>query len=362
MKNLLKASKNISMLVVVAFAVSAAIFYACSKQDSTVNPAAEQQLSPQDLKINNTIKNFRDEVTYLRENPGYKSLESYTADSALWLLEATINYSHTFPNDYYGQLITDTLNLTLATNDAGEVDMNELAQKYDEMKAAISAVYHSKAIDDKGLVLVNLEDVSFKSDEVNIEVVAVTGERTNEIPNPPAPGGPFWIGDNWWYGEGQGLCSENNSDGSDAAKQLKEAFLLEFTNLENPTFIFGATYFDIEGGDPRIKRTDWNDIEDNHLDYLLYFATTELDVSDDTLCVEWQEMNLYYSFLKHMLFTYLPENIDELNGLELAQVSSLIGYEKIESINPLIIKYQHKICTYYGFRSEYHDGEEPSPL
>lgn len=361
MKNLLKASKNISMLVVVAFAVSAAIFYACSKQDSTVNPAAEQQLSPQDLKINNTIKSFRDKVSYLRENPGYKSGESYTADSALWLLEATINYSHTFPNDYYGQLITDTLNLTLATNDAGEVDMNELALKYDEMKASISTVYHSKAIDNKGLVLVNLEDVSFKSDEVNIEVVAVTGERTNEIPNPPAPGGPFWIGDNWWYGEGQGLCSENNSDGSDAAKQLKLAIHEEFSNLEHQTTMLNLQYFDIKGGDPRIKRTDWNDVEDNHLDYLLYFASDNLGISDDTLCVEWQEMNLYYSYLKLMLFSYLPENIDILDGLEIASVYDIEGFYEFNQYE-VDLEFKHLLKTYYGFRIEYEDGEEPSEI
>lgn len=343
---------------------SAVMFNACSKQE-TSEPAttAEQlELTSADQLVLNKIKNFKQKMRYIHEHPAYKNGESYTADSALWFLEATINYSHTFPNDYYGQMVTDTLYLTLATNDAGEVDMNELAEKYDEMKAAISQVYHSKPIDNKGLVLVNLEDISFKSDEVEIEVVAVTGELSESTPNPPVPSGPFWMGDNWWYGEGQGLCSENTGDGSDAAEQLKEEFLIEFSNLENPTFIFGATYFEIEGGDPRIRRTDWNDIEDNHLDYLLYFATTELGVSDDTLCVEWQEMNLYYSYLKHMLFIYLPENIDELNGLEIAKVSSLIGYEKIESINPPIIKYQHKIKTYYGFRSEYEDGEEPSPF
>jgi hypothetical protein len=127
-QNKMKHLRPITTILAAIIILSAAIFYACSKQESTVITVAEQQLSPQDLRINNTIKNFRDKVAYLREHPGYKSGETYTADSALWLLEATINYSHTFPNEYYGQLITDTLNLTLATNDAGEVDMNELAQ------------------------------------------------------------------------------------------------------------------------------------------------------------------------------------------------------------------------------------------
>lgn len=63
-----------------------------------------------------------------------------------------------------------------------------------------------------------------------------------------------------------------------------------------------------------------------------------------------------------MLFTYLPENINELSGLEIAQVTFLEGYPETIDKAPLIIEYQHRIGTYYGFRSEYEDGEEPSPL
>ena len=357
----MKIPHPIPRMYAAASIATAAIFYACSKQESTVNPVAEQELSPQDLKINKTIKNFRDKVSYLRENPSYKSGDSYTADSALWLLEATINYSHTFPNDYYGQLITDTLNLTLTTNDAGEVDMNELAQKYDAMKSSISEVYHSKTITNKGLVLVNLEEISFKSDEVEIEVVAVTGERTEGTPDPWGIDGPFEAGDDWWYGEGLGLCSENTSDGSDAAKQLKLAILNEFSNLEHQTTILNLQYFDIKGGDPRIKRTDWNDVEDNHLDYLLYFASDNIGISEDTLCVEWTEMNLYYSYLKLMLFSYLPENIEELDGLEIASVYDIEGIYEFNQYE-VDIEFKHYLRTYYGFRIEYEDGEEPSEI
>jgi len=156
--------KHLGLFATVLLAVSlitAGIFIMQSCQKETAsNPANEQELSPQDLKINKVIKTFCTKVEYICEHPAYKSGESYVADSAIWLLEATINYSHTFPNDYYGQSITDTLYLTLSTNNAGEVDMNELAQKYDDMKASISEVYRSKTIDDKGLVLVNLKNIS----------------------------------------------------------------------------------------------------------------------------------------------------------------------------------------------------------
>jgi hypothetical protein len=339
---------------------SAAIFNACSKQESTVNPVNVQQLSPQDVKINNTIKNFRDKVAYLRENPGYKSGESYTADSALWLLEATINYSHTFPNDYYGQLITDTLNLTLATNDAGEVDMNELAQKYDEMKASISAVYHSKAIDNKGLVLVNLEDISFKSGEVNIEVVAVTGERTEGTPDDWGIDGPFEEGDDWWYGEFGGLCIENDLEDSDASVKLLEQIQLEIPSPEEEYYVIPDVEYSIQGGDPLIRRNPEYDPEDNHLDYYLYYASTSVGpCTHDTLCVEWQEMNFYYAYLKQLIYNYLPQNVGELQGLDLLEVTNIHGTSRNDNG---VVKYYHELTAIYGLKVAYPDNEMASEI
>ena len=359
MNNLLQRNTLLFAAFAVVLIATAALFNACSKQESTVNPASEQQLSPQDLKINNTIKNFRDKMAYLREHPGYKSGESYTADSALWLLEATINYSHTFPNDYYGQLITDTLYLTLSTNDVGEVDMNELAQKYDEMKASISAVYHSKAIDNKGLVLVNLEDISFKSDEVTIEVVAVTGERTNESPGGGVGiDGPFSPDDNWWYGEDKGKCPPHTWE-FDAAKQLQAKMSLAIPKPTGNFFYTNLTTIIKSGGDPDLRRPNDPDPEDNMYDYFLYHVSSQNgDISDDVLCMESIEMNIYYDLLHELLFNKIPGE-DVPAGYCIESVISMTGEPANEDEYQV---YYHFGTFQFGLKVNYEHGEEPSEL
>ena len=323
----MKNFRPITTLLAAVLIATVAIFNACSKQESTLNPVNEQELSPRDLAINNTIKSFRDKVSYLRENPNFKSGESYTADSALWLLEATINYSHTFPNDYYGQLITDTLYLSLATNDAGEVDMNELALKYDAMKTAISEVYHSKAIADKGLVLVNLEEISFKSDEVEIEVVAVTGERTNEPPGGFGSTAPFEEGDDWWYGEEAGKCEPPSAPG-DAAIKLMEA-MSNYIPDPGGSYTF-ITYETVsrKGGDPNVRRTNDPDPLDNYFDYYLYSDVDSIlqFTEDSVLCLTAGEMNIYFNYLKYLLYTKIPDDENFPSDVEIQSVEFMLGW------------------------------------
>jgi hypothetical protein len=351
----MKNFRPIPTLLAAVLIATVAIFYACSKQESTLNPVNEQELSPRDLAINNTIKSFRDKVSYLHENPGYKSGESYTADSALWLLEATINYSHTFPNDYYGQLITDTLYLTLATNDAGEVDMNELAVKYDAMKTAISAVYHSKAIAEKGLVLVNLEDVSFKSDEVVIEVVAITGERTEGTPPEFGNSGPFQDFEDYWYGEYFGQCFPHTYD-TDAAQLLKAAMNNYIPDLSSGYFYCNLTVIRKKGGDPNLRRLGDPKPQDNIYDYYLYNASDTYDsVTNENLCLTPNELNTYFYLLEHLLFNKIPSE-DVPAAYEIVRVIWMNGdYDKIE--NDLLIHYYHEGDFEYGLKCCRASGE-----
>lgn len=238
--------------------------------------------------------------------------------------------------------------------------MNELTQKYDEMKAAIGQVYHSKPIEDKGLVLVNLEDISFKSDEVVIEVVAVTGERTNEPPGGVSTDGPFEEGDNWWYGDFGGLCIENDLEDQDAAVKLLEQIQLEIPSPEEEYYVIPDVEYSIQGGDPLIRRNPEYDPEDNHLDYYLYYASTFVGpCTHDTLCVEWQEMNLYFSYLKQLLYNYLPQNVEELQGLDLLEVTNINGTSENDNG---IVKYYHDLTAIYGLKVAYPDNENASEI
>ncbi|MEZ5197826.1 MAG: hypothetical protein R2764_15995 [Bacteroidales bacterium] len=93
--------RNILILSIVAGAII--IVFSCSKEMSNnfdTGTSKNNQLTEYEIQVNKSIKDFKQKMAYCRENPHLKSGETIPADSAVWLLEATINFSHAFPNEY----------------------------------------------------------------------------------------------------------------------------------------------------------------------------------------------------------------------------------------------------------------------
>jgi hypothetical protein len=169
--------------------------YSCSKEEVQTAKSHENDLTPYEIQVHNAIKGFKSTMEMHRENPHYKSGQVVSPDSALWLLEATINFSHAFPNEFYTEHEIEDLTLVIPKTSDGMIDMAVLTQKYDEMKSDITTVYYGSSFTDKGLVLVDLEEDSQTETELILSVQTVTGERGVD-PGPGTPGvnGPFGVG------------------------------------------------------------------------------------------------------------------------------------------------------------------------
>ncbi len=150
--------------------------WSCTKENQVAQQVQNEGLLPTDLNVNALIKNFKQKVAHYRKNPSLKSGESLPADSALWYMEATINYSHGFPNELYEEFHTDTLTITIEKNSDGDVDLVELTQKYDQMKSDVALVYNASTYTEKGLTLVDLTEVSETDNELILYVKSTTGK------------------------------------------------------------------------------------------------------------------------------------------------------------------------------------------
>jgi len=240
----------------------------------------------------------------------------------------------------------DTSYITLTRNNEGKVDMNELALKYEQMKEAVSNAYYNSGFDEKGLVLVDLTEETFKSDEITIKVVTVTGEKTDSTPPEIGVDGPFVEGDDWWYGEDKGKCNLPVYS-SDAAKQLKMA-MNEFIPDPNGNYTFtNLTTIIKYGGDSSLRRPADPEPKDNDFDFYLFSASEEWGaINDDILCLEYGEMNIYFNYLKYLLFTKIPSQ--ELpSGFCIVSVIEMEG--NFESIADYI-HYYHKGTFQFGIK------------
>ncbi|MFU8844312.1 MAG: hypothetical protein ACNA7V_10955 [Bacteroidales bacterium] len=287
------------------------IVHSCTKEEAQTLKSQDNKLTPYEIKVHNTIKGFIRTIEMYRENPHYKSGQLVSPDSALWLLEATINYSHGFPNEFYTGHEVEELTLVIPKTSGGMIDIAVLTQKYDEMKSNITAVYYGSSFTDKGLVLVDLEEEAQTETELILSVQTVTGERGID-PGPGTPGvnGPFVEGDDWWYGENAGKCDETLQDAYDAAQRL---FYEASNTIPDPSgnYVFVGPFIEVEiSGDNDEFIYPYDPLpQDNHLDRYLFFATTEYGIcGDDTLCLEYPEMNIYFQRLKYLMNQYFLDN------------------------------------------------------
>lgn len=354
--------KKIIRLLSLIFAVTIFVIYSCTKENNTSNekPGQQSNLSANDIKVNNLINGFKKKMAYYREHPELKSGENLPADSALWYLEATINYSHGFPNEYYEEFHTDSLTLTVLKNSDGEVDLTELTQKYDQMKADVATAYNASAYTEKGLALVDIEEVSETDNEIVLSVKSTTG-KINPDPDTTKYN---YIGD-WYYGENQGYCDGSGGE-ADASEQFEKTIMnLIYKYGKEDSFFTDIIDVEVKGGDPDFLVN--SSVEpNNHLDYYLYYSVegTAIPWNEDMLCIPDADMHAYNDLIYDLLFDFLPNDyLPANNGGQKYYIMSYTEFKDGKgALTPPKYEYFHYGKFKYGYDTEYSAGNNPTEI
>jgi hypothetical protein len=270
-----------------------------------------------------------------------------------------MNYSHAFSTDYYDEVLKENTTLIVPKTSSGEVDMDVLVQKYNEMKSDITTNYQNSSFENKGLVIVDLTETSQTSNEITLDVAMFTGERSDDPPT-EGIGGPFGTGDDWWYGEDVGTC-DGTIQYSDAAQELSAemAKYIYYYNLNHGYVSFSSVQTVYrEGGGSNVRRPTDPNPPDNYIDYYLYNADDDYGtITNGVLCVENNEMNLYYSYLDYLLYTKIPDDLGA-NSYRPIQIIDMQGDE-----DPLNDEhYYHYGWFQMGIPINTEDGEGPEEL
>jgi hypothetical protein len=211
----------------------------------------------------------------------------------------------------------------------------------------VSDAYNNSGFGEKGLVLVDLTEETFKSDEITVRIVTVTGEKNSSTPPGFGIEGPFVEGDDWWYGEDEGKCNNLPIYSSDAAKQLRIAMNNYIPDPGGNYTFTNLTTVIKKGGDTDLRRPTDPEPKDNNFDYFLFSASEEWGaINDDILCLEYGEMNFYFSYLKYLLYTKIP-NQELPSGYSIESVIEMEGnFESIEDY----VHYYHKGTFQFGIK------------
>lgn len=263
--------KIIYYLAILVFALSA-----CKKNDAG-DAQTPQQI--QNHKTEALILDFKDKIENHLKDGG-----TYAGDSAVWYVEALLNYekannAHNF-NDL--KFYSDSILLN-GTN--GEFTIEELNTAYGYFNSMISAIMEQSG--DPSLFVdvidINFNETGLKTGTTAFEITLSTGRST------PINYTLFGDGEDWYWGYNLGACGDNQStEVTDAADKLEYKF-------NHPLSVGQGGYFtNIEYIEVRGDAYDDANNPGPWCDAMIFFYMPDFEPQDDP-CLESEELNYYLS-------------------------------------------------------------------
>ena len=350
-----------SIFTAAALITAALTINSCTKQESSEQSLNSQQsehpqMTAEDISVYNRIVNFKKKVDYIKENPGYKSGETMSVDSAKWYLDAAFNLTYSFIFDSFTDFYTDSVFIEVTLTD-GEIDLNDLSASYFELYDKLHEVYDSFSGENKDLYLSNIEIVESKSETVTFKTTATFGDRGTSSGDEQ----PFAEGDNLKYGDKLGYCNPPPYTSDDAAKKIKQA-TLDYRDLyiqdegedwhayyTGPTALVQVYSYNDLFDNPNDPGTPTNtDPYDNIRDRLMMYQYKTYNPENFTECIYWEEMNFYYFGTHEVVYNIIydhPEVWPEVQGKWFYDIS-MDGYAELDGQGNRIELYHYAEITY----------------
>jgi hypothetical protein len=207
----------------------------CKKEQTTTDMAQGEATLAR-------IMNFKQQVDYYKANPAVKEGETVTIDEAVWNIEALFNLTYAYPELSYGHTVTADTVLYLPLQSDNTVLLTDLTVFYGQMYEVISDIYHDIELDNKRLLLLDVEAGEQHGNQQVIRLQSVQGSMkgTSFTSLTPPYDGPFVPGILWWYGQNGGN-SQNNlyglMDAADTLSSMLNAVLIP-TPPANCEFVY----------------------------------------------------------------------------------------------------------------------------
>jgi hypothetical protein len=285
--------KNGLNLLLIGLGLIALSLGSCKKDDGNASTDLPNDLTlAGDELLEQQIQAFRQRCKFLYDNPGIKEGGIVSADSAIWNMEAALNYVYSHQGLSCEETHPKSVEITLPCLPGGEVNAVEVAQVYYKMIDSLTAFYNGISAADKKILVSDIEKLpATASNEVILKLNCVIGEEdapTTYLMN------PFGTSDQWFYGYGQGKCGPyyGQGFGSDAAREIEK--LQHWYKPKPPAnhrvYYSDVEHFNVKGND--FVNPDDQTPNDNLNDYLLFFNNPSLPNYHD--CLNPDEMNFYF--------------------------------------------------------------------
>jgi hypothetical protein len=221
---------------------------ACNKDFENKLVGEENEVGVTTLKQNNTedlIVAFIDEV-----NNSFKSSGEYTVDSALWYLEAALNYSYCIWDSSFAIQTFDSATISVSLKKNGNIEDTDVYSTYNDFVDSLEVHWDNISETTKHVIFVDVAVRSNSNGVVVLHLISAmgSGAAVNSYAN-------FGTDDDWYWGWDLGGCGNNPATSSDAAQELEYKYLnpvvttvpnyrVYFTGIEIYEYVMPADYPD----------------------------------------------------------------------------------------------------------------------
>lgn len=358
----MKHFKPITTILAALLISGAAIFYSCSKQESSepLSVGEQPEISSTDQLVLNRIEGFKTKMMDFKNNPDFKAGGEMTYDSAIWYIDATLNYTYADASYPYAEMHWDTAFFVLDLIDAQRANYDDVFAAYDESLNRLSAAYYRITGEEKQFMMAMVSDAgSLPGLKRNLRIITITG--TGTLIN----GYPWGETEKYIYNEDPLF----DCDGAPTNIGAPNLFMAELANHYNSDPMQGCHYWFYGGIDSVVFNYADYPLSNIHPNYLAYkiFAADEAVASFEyyTACLNYNEFN---SNIHEMNFYYenLVELIDEWLGSPLNTNNYYFSHSKItgeEMQNDEFLLIFHKPKIYFRNRNIHCNAiQTPPPI
>jgi len=265
-----------SIVILVLIVIAAFAIHSCNKESIKISG---NHPSIEGSKITNQVNGFIEDFLSHKSGHIYKNEELFCVDSAVWYIEATINYMYCFTDTSFYSILSDTVYVDIEINENDSVNKSDLFVTFDDVCKELKDKYVNIPYQNKWLtaVLVNAEGPSATQGYVKLKVIAQTGFDV------PVATYPLTETDEYWYKKFSNKC---DASGNVGAPDYLEGLLY-------PCYTDRCCYWWVNLDEiPFENPTDFptgNQI-DNYLDYQLFYAISTVGaITYETKCLDYDQ-------------------------------------------------------------------------
>lgn len=346
-QNFLK-SNLIFAVSIIALTVSV---LACKKDRLTEPPAQNQEIdipSKTQLVVER-IKKFDKQLKEIKSG-AHKGDNYIHIDTVMWDIESLFNTTYSFPDLYYKSTVIQELNFKIDVYNKDFLLMNDVNRLYDEMINTVREAYRNDGfVQDKALMCIMVRRGEIISNELNVNVKVMSGQRTDDPLGPdPVQSGPFKEGDCYYFGEYGGSCDDPTLM-TDAAEIIEDSINFYYGWYPKEPDPVRAIYVNITP--VSLKGNEYYD-EMNGCYYIYYHVNPD----ESVLYLDDDDLNKYYNNELKVIFDIVPNDPylipylpEEPRFMEI-NIDGIISYEDGLAIcnhsNTIIYGTRHVIFEY----------------